>query len=239
MNQILKKIGIVLIILITNISFSQINEGKVTYNASDDYSNLFEKMENTPNFTEQQKTSLLEKVMNSSDVIFELVFNSNESLFYYVSGIEKGNLTSISSGTSNLYYTNLKTEEVYRQRSSYNKLLIIEEPLAWELTQETKKIGKYNCYKATTTRIAQNRNKIMKRAIIAWYTPEIPITYGIQNLNGLSGLILELSVENTAVKTTFKAINIELNPKEEVLFERPQGKKITSQEFIETLRNAQ
>lgn len=53
----------------------------------------------------------------------------------------------------------------------------------WKISLEVKKIGKFNCNKATT--------KFRGRNYIAWFTKEIPIAFGPWKLNGLPGLILE------------------------------------------------
>ncbi len=54
---------------------------------------------------------------------------------------------------------------------------------------DSKKIGDYICYKATT--IVENHRKI-KSEIVVWFTPEIPFQYGPKNYGGLPGLILAL-----------------------------------------------
>jgi GLPGLI family protein len=185
-------------------------------------------MESDSNITKQQKTDMLEQVINSSDMMFELIFNSNESLFYCISSNTNGNLTAISSGSFNSYYSNLKTNEKYRQNRNFSENLIVEEDFSWAISEEHKIIGDYKCFKATTSRIVNGRNGKMKREIVAWFAPEIKVPFGLQNLNGLPGLIIEFSIKNNSTETIFKAVNITLNSIEKMVIEKPVGKIMLS-----------
>ena len=69
----------------------------------------------------------------------------------------------------------------YRKKMFYVKENYVK--LNWKITNETKKIGSFTCKKATTSFKGRN--------YIAWFTSEIPVTYGPWKLNGLPGLILE------------------------------------------------
>jgi len=53
----------------------------------------------------------------------------------------------------------------------------------WDVTNDTKVIAGYKCNKATTS--------FRGREWIAWFTPEIPVSFGPWKLHGLPGLILE------------------------------------------------
>lgn len=55
--------------------------------------------------------------------------------------------------------------------------------LEWTITDETKTIAGFPCVKATTN--------FRGREWIAWFTSEIPLSFGPWKLNGLPGLILE------------------------------------------------
>ena len=83
------------------------------------------------------------------------------------------------------------------------------------MTGESKKIGKYTCYKATYEKEveeatfsfgnfnqAQNtpkKKKMKKVNVVAWFTPEIPIATGPSRYGGLPGLILEVSDDQTTL----------------------------------------
>ena len=77
--------------------------------------------------------------------------------------------------------------------------------------------------------------------VVAWYTPEIPTSFGIQKFNGLPGLTLELITDYDKGKVYYTATKIELNPEEEIKIKKPRGKKLSEQEYIaliERLNNA-
>ena len=65
----------------------------------------------------------------------------------------------------------------------------------WKLYDETKKIAKYSCNKAST--------KYHGRDFTVWYTNDIPISSGPWKLNGLNGLILEASTNDNLYQFRF------------------------------------
>lgn len=68
----------------------------------------------------------------------------------------------------------------------------------------------------------ENQNK----EIVAWYTPEIPVSNGPGEYWGLPGLILEVSAGNTAILCS----KIIINPKDKIEIEAPKKGKVVSQE---------
>jgi GLPGLI family protein len=71
------------------------------------------------------------------------------------------------------------------------------------------------------------------RTITVWYTPEIPISNGPGEYQGLPGLILEVREPDTILLCT----KIEINPNEDLSLKKPRnGKEITQQDFDTLLR---
>ncbi|CAM1370485.1 conserved exported protein of unknown function [Tenacibaculum soleae] len=134
-----------------------------------------------------------------------------------------------SGGGKKSYYTSLllQKNEVKDCEMLDECYLIENEKPTWQLTQETKIIGGYLCYKAIRT-----NSEFINFNPVAWYTNEIPLGYGPLDYYGLPGLILEL--ELTIV--TFKAKKITLNPKNNIKVREPKGKKITKKEYDKLLR---
>jgi GLPGLI family protein len=169
---------------------------------------------------------------------FTLLFNTNASTFkedkYLKTNDKKFNLVKILSGGGS-YYTNKTTKKILNQSESFGEVFLIElPPIKWILTQERKKIGKYTCYKATTTKLVENRKGITTNNIIAWYAPKINVNYGPQEYGGLPGLILELRQGNLQCLAT----EIALNLKENVVCKQPtRGKKVTLEEHKKIMKD--
>lgn len=71
----------------------------------------------------------------------------------------------------------------------------------WKISAETKQIGEFICYKATgnreTSYIEEGVTKIKKRLVIAWFCPDIPVSFGPIYTRNLPGLIFEFQEGGT------------------------------------------
>jgi GLPGLI family protein len=74
----------------------------------------------------------------------------------------------------------------------------------WAITDATKKINNHNCNQATCSFRGRNYT--------AWFTSEIQTSFGPLKLNGLPGLILELSDDTKEVVLHVKSISNENKP---------------------------
>lgn len=131
----------------------------------------------------------------------------------------------------------------------------------WKMTGESKKIGNYLCFKATAkVKPSQSDFRNMRRKkqeegteekkperstnfmdqmempseidVVAWYTPDIPVSQGPEMYYGLPGLILEV----VADKTVMLASKVVINPKEKQEIKAPtNGKEINQKDFDETV----
>lgn len=217
----LKKIIFSICLISSNCVFSQIINGSITYKATVDYSNIIEELKDSTNYSLEDKKMIYKKVELASDLNFKLLFNENESLFYCESENKSENLTGILSDSKSTYYTNLKSNDSFKLNKSFSQDKIPSDSLKWKFLNETKKIGNYICHKGIATIVVKSSRGLMKRSIVAWYTSEVPIQFGLQNLNGLPGLIMELNIDNKKFKLTFTVIKIQLNPIEEIIIDRP------------------
>lgn len=150
----------------------------------------------------------------SAELVFEDNFSSFGTAKSLVLGENDKNLDDyvkklISEGT---YYSNFNdsiqifiTEfdnKPYKVKSNF-------EHKEWKILNETKRIGKFQCYKATHTVIVNGK----ETTITAWYTPEIPKALGPKTYVGqLPGLILQLEEG----LLTYYCSEIKLNSKETI-----------------------
>jgi len=153
----------------------------------------------------------------------------------------------VGGGSDGLLYKNTKEKKTIESTDDFGKLFLISgelEPYEWEMTSDTKQIGKYTCYKATSiqetveTHISdtngevQEEQKKQTQTITAWYAPEIPVSHGPEHYWGLPGLILEVSNGSRMMICT----QVILNPKKPEVVEIPtKGKKVTTEEYDEIM----
>ncbi|UAM97891.1 GLPGLI family protein [Polaribacter litorisediminis] len=165
---------------------------------------------------------------NTPDVKAFLEFNNTEALYFVEDKMQNDgkptyNVNRTSAGGYDQYYKNTKTGEYFKENSTFEELLLIEiDTKKWEITQESKKIGNYLCYKAID--IASTNRKMKP---VVWFTPEIPVSFGPLKYNGLPGLVLLVEM----YKRTISVSEIILNPKDEIIINKPtKGEKITAEE---------
>ena len=113
------------------------------------------------------------------------------------------------------------------------------------MSGESKKIGQYTCYKASYIKKVEEKafsfsnwnqsnqspkkKKFRDVEVVAWFTPEIPISSGPAFYGGLPGLIMEVTDDKTKILCT----KIIMNPKEKSKIKRPKkGKIINTPDFL-------
>ncbi len=192
-----------------------------------------------------------QRLMKALQKEYELTFNQTESNWKEVEKLDNGAtgagvevvMIGMGGGSDGLLYKNTKDKTSLETTDSFGKLFLISghlDPYEWEMTSDTKQIGRYTCYKAiakretTQIRVAEvngeKEEKAKKRTqtITAWYTPEIPVTHGPDDYWGLPGLIMEIS-NGSRVMVCNKVV---LNPKEAIVIEIPsKGKEVTDEEY--------
>jgi len=149
------------------------------------------------------------------------------------------------NGSSDILYKNISENRMAHKTELMGKVFLIKDNLEaydWELTGETKNIGNYTCYKAVYEKEEEDiqidmidgevkEEKVTKkRTLVAWYTPDIPISNGPSNYGGLPGLILEVNDGDQTIVCS----EIILNPKEVKEIKEPtKGKTVTREKFSE------
>jgi GLPGLI family protein len=212
--------------------------------------------------SEAQKKQIAARLKNRLEKEFTLVFNKEESLFN-----EEEQLDAISGATDSWgknfaageNYKNVKTNTQIQQQEFYGKKFLVKDqlqPMEWTLGKETKKIGNYTCFKATTfiatddllwysfswgrmrsndstqdETTENNETAVEITQVEAWYTPQIPVRHGPSEYWGLPGLILEVS----AGDTTMLCSKLVLNPEETIVIEAPKKGTIVAKNEYQDL----
>lgn len=215
---------------------------------------------------EDRKKEILKRMKEAGEKTFTLSFNARESIYKEEEKLEQPNTQGgrgmrfmLMQGGNGDYYKNIQEQKYLSKNELLGKIFLIEDSLAklnWNLGSETKQIGQYTAFKATSVRLIKRTNpkafrppgpgsqneksenkeeqeeQIIEKEIeiVAWYTPEIPVNHGPGEYWGLPGLILELNDD----RTTIICSKIVLNPKENIIIKAPtKGKKVDQQGFDE------
>ena len=119
------------------------------------------------------------------------------------------------------FYLNFNTKELTSREVLMEKyeVTVKEKDIDfnWVITEESKKIGDYVCYKATT----QN---FRGRNYEAWFTYDIPVPTGPWKFHGLPGLILEVHDDKDLINITFNTIK--QNSKSKAYYAKPNSKDV-------------
>ena len=111
--------------------------------------------------------------------------------------------------------------------------------MKWVMGSEQKMIGSYMCFKATTLiekpkTVASSWEKeegpseIEFISVVAWYTPQIPVSHGPDKYGGLPGLILEVNAGETVMLCT----KVILNPEKKIEISAPKkGEFVNRKDF--------
>ena len=151
-----------------------------------------------------------ENKFDPKNIEFELIYDNEKSLFQIVNQIENENnkiddkIIKVIYGGNIKYYKNhiLKEKifnvenrgDVFNVSSDYNEYQWYINP------NETKLISGFKCFKATTHKDRKFKGEIKESfEPYAWFTYEIPTSFGPIGLDGLPGLVLEGSFDGKKI----------------------------------------
>jgi GLPGLI family protein len=171
----------------------------------------------------------------ASEIDFSLFLNDSTSIFFLEKKLYSDNRAASFALIETGYFGRVKqqhnnyiTEEL---QESFGQFLVSRTYQDWELHDDTKMIGNYLCFKATTFyTIATPKGKVFKHSLTAWYTPQLPYKFGPAGYGNLPGLIIELQGD----RFTYGVKKIEFYDDESKKNEMPKLKKkklITEEEF--------
>lgn len=206
-------------------------------------------------FSPEQRKRIEERMKNNLEKVYELHFNSNESLYKEEESLDQpnqgGGRRFIGFGGGEMY-KNTMEKRYSKVEDLMGKTFLVKdslETLDWQYHDESKIIGQHLCLKATAIKKVpireefrfgrgrqleeQNeepKDSIREVEIVAWYTLEIPVNHGPDTYWGLPGLILELHADRTQMVCTKITISTKAHKE---LKEPKKGQEVNQQEFEE------
>ena len=165
-----------------------------------------------------------------------LIFNEQFSIYQEAERDDKDDET-IEAGDGNVQirmviqrsenklFKDLEAGTKLEQRDIFDKMFLIKDELEtyeWKLGTEQKEILGYACQEATF--------EDSSRKVVAWFTPQIPVSSGPGNLGQLPGMILEVDINDGKRKITAVEVNSE-TPEKNQLKAPSKGKTVTQKEF--------
>lgn len=163
------------------------------------------------------RNSFENAMRDSNKMTFELVITKNGSQFFVKKKLE----TDINYGSSIFTLAMAQyigviyeiKDKLVSQNTILGENIYTESDLksSWVLTNETKLIDNYLCYKATNIKKVTNDTKTFLHPVTAWYCPQIPYRYGPNGYSNLPGLILELQVRNVVYGAKVIKLDSELD----------------------------
>lgn len=272
----MKKIAITLSLVLASIMMqAQDFQGMAVYESKTSTADFKTRMEGNKDITPEMRKTIEDRMKKMFEKTFVLNFDKNASIYKEEERLDApgtqggGGMRMMASfmGGGGTHYKNIKSKSFVIDKEMMGKEFLVKDSLPtidWKLTQETKEIGGYMCFKATAKQKApqsdfrnfrmrrQEENKDKKETtdeakaknpmeegelpkeieVVAWYTPEIPVSTGPENYQGLPGLILEVS----AGKTTILCSKVVMNVKDKKEIKAPEnGKVVTQKEYDEIL----
>ena len=168
---------------------------------------------------------------------WELVFTKDESIYQPLKETE---LTGQSANQSGYYmrygrdkrtlYKNLPDDRIVDSKDFMQKQFLIKgftTSRKWKIGKKQKSILGYNCLEATFSEDSVTN-------VTAWFAPQIAVSNGPSDYQGLPGMILQIDINDGEKTITATDVKLDIVDTSAIIIPT-KGKEITSHEF-ETLR---
>ncbi|MGC6525482.1 MAG: GLPGLI family protein [Flavobacteriaceae bacterium] len=233
--------------------FAQDFQGVATYKTQQ---KLDLKIDSTQVGGGEMQKQLMEMLKKQFQKTYVLTFDKNTSIYKEDEELAppstgSGMIFISLDGGSDVLFKDIKNQSFTNQKETFGKQFIIKDrlkPIEWQLHSDTKNIGNYTCYKATYTKEIEEMSMMTFSSsddeqndeepttspetkiitVTAWYTPQIPVSNGPDNYQGLPGLILEVNDRDLTILCS----KITINPKKVIEISEPKkGKQVTQEEY--------
>lgn len=250
MIRFIQQVTVFLALLVTTLLTAQNFQGNVVYQSKIKMDDSFKKRMDTIKMDEGRKQMMLSMMKKMMEKSYVLAFNKTTSIYKEEEKLDQPNeKMRFRMFNAGILFKDVSNKTYTKQKEFFGKIFLIKDSLKktnWQLEKESKQIGKYLCFKATAMvekekqgfsrfrrkkkeakdSIQNKKPKLIKLTV--WYTPEIPVSNGPENYQGLPGLILEMNVG----KLQLLATKVTINPKEKIEITEPvKGKIVTQKEY--------
>jgi GLPGLI family protein len=205
------------------------NSLKVTYG----FLNHSEEIKNDQIYKQIAKDTYKEAYTIAENVFsFELICKEKESIFFKNELI----LQETYSLLVDILLKTLEKKFFYRNENQFiytfdffGQNYLVEVPKLKDIviTNESKLINNYNCYKATCYDEISNQN------VIVWFTPELNLNKGPSIFHDFPGLVLEINYKYYSI--ICKNIKFELDQNDIDKIKKPKGLHVTREELLKNL----
>lgn len=182
-------------------------------------------------------TFLFAKTVNNSKYLNSKDFSNNKVLqktnyysLYYSDSLSvfkefQKNINDIDN-FEGLFFTDFRKLKFNRYFELNNKKYYLSQNFKsyrWKITNESKKILNFTCYKAVTflpkNNFSNSNNSFLVKPlqieIVVWFTYNLPFPIGPSDFNSLPGAILEVSIDKNTIQ--YKAIQYKRNVSNSIL----------------------
>lgn len=232
---------VICLLFITNIIAQS---GKIIYKNEPTPPEGLEEMKKTDPQKYKRYSFMINKMIEKTKRLrYTLEFNEEQSKFTTNPSMSKeDNTMARMSRPESDYYYDLSSNERYQKSNMIGKELLVEKaPIKWAITKETKVINGYPCKKAEAIQIFYTVDreteelKTKEQPITAWFTTELPFSFGPEHYGGLPGLVLELNSQGN----NFKVEKIKLKENKNKSIDFPDtDKAISEQEAAKQMHQA-
>lgn len=225
----MKSIFLLMALLIPFFSWAQSTEGEIVYSVT---------VQLDIDLPDDMDENMKKMIPSSQTATKSLKFNQQESLYDDWEAGENEDLEvdhqegdmefkMVMKRPENIFYSDHQKGTYVNSQEFFGRHFLItgdSKKCDWKLTGEQKKIEGFVCQKATC--------QMEEEPLVAWFTPQIPVSAGPNGYGGLPGMILEMDINNG--QRTFVPDKIDLRKLDKKEIKQPEkGKKVTQEEFNE------